>query len=84
MAHGPCRAGNGGVNGSAVLGKGGNIHIADAFAGQGQGLRIGVAHDGIFIQAGNEGHLYAAVHQLPVGLVGDDIDGVAVLDTLAL
>ena len=84
MAAGPGRPGDGVVHRLVVLHKVRHADIADALAGQGQGLGIGVAHDGIFIQAGNEGNLYAAVHQLPVGLIGNDIDGVAVLDTLAL
>ena len=33
---------------------------------------------------GDEGNLHAAIHQLTVGLVGDDVDGVAVLGALAL
>ena len=79
MAHDPGRAGNGGVQGLPVLGKAGHIHIADALTGQGEGLGIGIADHCVFVQAGNEGHGDAAVDQLPVRFIGNDVDGMAVL-----
>ena len=84
MAAGPGRPGDGVVHRLVVLHKVRHADIADALAGQGQGLGIGVAHDGIAVHRGDEGHLHAAVYQLPVRLVGDDVDGVAVLRPLAL
>ena len=46
-----------------------------------QALGIGVAHHRIPVNAGEEGHLHP-VGQLPVGLVGEDVDGMAVLPLL--
>ena len=83
MANGSGGTGDGGVNGSAVLGKGGNIDIADALTGEGQRLGVRIADNGIFIQIGDKGDLYTTVDQLTVGLIGDDVDGVAVLTALA-
>ena len=56
----------------------GDHDIADALAGQAQRLRPGVAHDGVPVDVGDERHLDAVVHQLPVGLVRDYVDGMAV------
>ena len=84
MAHDAGGAGDGGIHRVAVVCEAGDVHIADTLAGQGQGLGVGIAHDGVLVQAGDEGHLHAAVHQLTVRLVSDDVDGMAVLGALAL
>ena len=70
-------AGHGGIQGLSVGSAGGNIDIADPLPGQGQGLGVGIADNGIPVDGGNEGNLHP-VGQLPVGLIGDKIDGVAI------
>ena len=75
--------GNGGVQSIVVGAFLGNIDIADALAGEAQALAPGVADDGVVIDAGDPGGGDAAVDQLPVGLVGDDVDGLAELLALA-
>ena len=57
-------------------------HVAQTVAGDGEGLAVGIADDGIGIDVGHIGHLDIAVYQLAVGLVGDNVDGVAVLCAL--
>ncbi len=52
--------------------------VADALAGQGQGLGPGIIDDGVLIIGGGEHLLRIAVNQFPVGLVGDHVDGVPV------
>ena len=74
MTAGPGGARHGGVDHGAVSGRAGDIHIANSFTGQGQGLRIRVADDGVPVDGGQEGHFHA-VSQLPVRLVGDQVDG---------
>ena len=81
MAAGPGGAGYGGVDLFTVGAAAGHIYIADAFAGQRQGLGVGVADDGVRVDGGQEGHLHA-VSQLPVGLVGDQVDRVPKLGRL--
>ena len=53
-------------------------HVADALAGQGQGFAVGVAHQGVIVQIGQIGRFFPVEHQLPVGLVRDEVDGTAV------
>ena len=84
VTHDTGGTGNSGVHRGTVVGKARDVHIADALAGQGQGLGVGVADDGVAVQAGDKGHGDIAVHQLAVGLVGDNIDRVAVFGALAL
>ena len=59
-----------------------HTYIADTLTGQGQGLGVGVADDGVGVDGGDKGHLYTVVHQLPVRLVSDDVNGMAVLRAL--
>ena len=84
MAHDAGGAGDGGIHRVAVVCEAGDVHIADTLAGQGQGLGVGIADDGVLVQAGDEGDLHAAVDQLTVGLIGNDVDGMAVFLALAL
>ena len=74
----PGSARNGGIQRLAVRGLLGHIHIADSFAGEGQGLGIGIADDSVPVNFRQERHL-DPIGQLPVRLVGDDVNGVAVL-----
>ena len=83
MACTPGSTGNGSIESAAVGSAIGHIHIADPFAGEGQGFGIGVAHHRIRINMRNPGSS-AAVSQLPVGLIGDDVDGMAKLLCLFL
>ena len=55
MAQAPGRTGDGGVDGTAVGGLLGDVDVADALAGEAQGLGVGVADDGVVIQLGQEG-----------------------------
>ena len=55
MTAGPGGACHSGVDHGAVGGLAGDIHIADSFAGQGQGLGIRVADDGVRVDGGQEG-----------------------------
>lgn len=43
-----------------------------------EGLAERIAVDGVLVDGGDERHLFAVVGQLAVGLVGDDVDAVAV------
>ena len=61
-----------------------HVHIAHPLSGEAQALGPGVADDGVVIDAGDPGGDGIAVDQLPVGLIGDDVDGLAVLRTLAV
>ena len=78
VAHGSGGSGYGGVEGLPVCGGLGHIDVADPFAGKRQGLGVGVADEGIPVDAGDEGYLHP-VGQLPIGLVGDQVDGVAIV-----
>ena len=51
--------------------------VADSLSGKGQGLGIGIADNGIGINGRHKGNLYA-VGQLPIGLIGDNVNGVVV------
>ncbi len=81
MAACPGGTGNGGVHRGGIGGLLGHINIADPFAGEGQGLGVGIADDGIGVDIGDEGS-GAAVGQLPVGLVRDDVNGMAIFCSL--
>ena len=81
MSAAPGRAGNGGVKLLALGAVAGHIHVADPFTGEGQGLGVGIADDGIVKNGGDPGHLHP-VGQLPVRLVGNDVNGVAVVHDL--
>ena len=74
----PGSARNGGIQRLAVRGLLGHIHIADSFAREGQGLGIGIADDGIPVNFRQERHL-DPIGQLPVRLVGDNVNGMTVL-----
>ena len=82
IAQGAAGSGHGGIDLLSVRDLSGHQHIAQALAGQGQGLGEGVAHDGVLVNMGHPGHLKALEHDLPIGLVRDEIDGVTVLLTL--
>ena len=79
IAQGPPRSGHRSVHLAGICRLSGDQHIAQPLAGEGEGLAEGVAHDGIPVQVGDPGGLEAGEHDLPVGLVGDEVDGVAVL-----
>ena len=53
-------------------------NVADALARQGEGLTEGVADNGILIVLRHIGRQAVAVDNLPVGLIGDEIDGMTV------
>ena len=57
---------------------------ADALARQGQGFAVAVAHKGIVIEIRQPRHAVSAEDDLTVGLVGNQVDGVAVLLLLAV
>ena len=79
IAQRPARPSHGGVDVVPLSRLLGHQHIAQPLAGQGQGLGEGVAHDGIAVDVGHPGGLHSGVDDLPVRLVGDEVDGVAVL-----
>ena len=83
VAQPPGRSGHGGVDPLAVLRLVRDADVADALSRQGEGFGVGVADDGAGVDVGDEGGLRAVVAQLPVGLVRQDVDGVAVLLGLA-
>ena len=56
--------------------------VADALAGEGEGFRPGVADNHVLHAVRHPGHLDPVVGELAVGLVGDDVDGGAVLAAL--
>ena len=84
MAHYPGGPGNGRVKLPGVPGKAGHIDIAYTLARQGEGLGVRIADDGVFIYAGDEGHFHSVIDQFPIGLIGDDVYGMAVLCSLTL
>ena len=71
-------------DGQGLLRLGVHRQIANALPRQGQGLGEGVAGDGVVIEPGGVGLLCPGEQQLPIGLVGDEIDGVAELALLLL
>ena len=75
MAAGAAGPGDGGKDRLTVCCSFGDIDVPDALARQAQRLGPGVADDGVFIDRRDKRDLDAAVDQLPVGLVGDEIDG---------
>ena len=84
IAQGAACSGDGGVDQVEVLHRPGNQHVADALTGQGEGLTIGITNQGVGIIGGDPGQGFVGVADLPVGLVGNQIDGVAVLSGLIL
>ena len=66
------------VNGISVRHLLGDQHIAQPLAREGKGLGKGVADDGVLVDLRYPGDLHAVEGNLPVRLVGDQIDGVAV------
>ncbi len=82
MTQGAGRAGNGRIDRLAVLAAVRDADVADTLAGHGQNLGIGIADNGIGIDGRNIGGVQPVIGQLPVGLVGEDVDGMA--DLLAL
>ena len=79
MAQGPGRAGadvhHVFIGGAAAA----DGQVAHPLAGDGQGLGVGVADQGIVVEVHQVGDLHAVVGQLPVGLVGEQEDGMAEL-----
>ena len=65
-----------------IIAAGGDAEIADALAGKGEALGPGVGDDGIVPEPGQPADLGPLVGQFPVGLVGDDVDRVAVFRLL--
>ena len=57
---------------------GGDQHIADPLPRQGEGLAVRVAHQGVVIEIRHPGQGSGLVDDLPIGLVGDQPDGMAV------
>ena len=57
----------------------GHIDIADALTGERQRLGVGIAHNGVLINGGNKGDFCAVVAQLPIRLIGDNVDGMTEL-----
>jgi len=83
MTAGTGSTGNGGINGVMIFHTGGNTDIADTVTGNGEGLGVGIADNGVGIDCGNEGNFDSVIDQLTIGLVGNQIDGVPNLCTLA-
>lgn len=70
---------DGGKDGLGIRHVVGHEDVSDTLARQAEGLGPGVADDGVLVDVGDKGNLNSIVDQLPVGFVGDDVDGVAVL-----
>ena len=84
MAAGAGSTGDGGEEQGAVSDGIGDAYIADTLARHGEGLGVGIAHDGVAVDAWDKGHDGVIVHELAVRLVGDYIDRVAKLRAPAL
>ena len=84
MAAGAGCPGDGGEEQGAVGDGIGDADIADALARHGEGLGVGIAHDGVAVYAWDKGHYGVIVHKLAVRLIGDYIDRVAKLRAPAL
>ena len=79
MAQGPGRAGayvHHVLVGGAAAADG---QVAHPLAGDGQGLGVGVADQGVVVEVHEIGNLHAVVAELPVGLVGEQEDRMAEL-----
>ena len=68
IAQGPACPAHGGVDQVKVLCRPGHQHIADPLPGQGEGLAVGITHQGIGIIGGDPGQGLRLVDGLPVGL----------------
>ena len=66
-------------NVGAVGNAGRHHYIAQTLAGQRQALGVGVAHDSVVIDIRHKGHAHAAVNELAVRLVGDEVNAPALL-----
>ena len=60
----------------------GDADVADTLAGHGQRLGVRIADDGIAVDAGDIRDFGIVIDQLTIGLVGNDVDRVAVLGLL--
>ena len=61
-----------------------NRHIADPLSGDRQGLAEGIAGNGVFVILCHIGGVHPVKHNLPVGLVGNQVDFMAVRFLLLL
>ncbi len=77
IAQGPGSAGDGSVDILRVVKIGGYQDIADPLAGYGEGLAVGITDQGVPVELGDEGGFPALIDQFPVGLVRDQVEGMA-------
>ena len=84
MAEGAGCTGDGGVQLGTVRHAVGDADVADTLAGHGQRLGVRIADDSIAVDAGDIRDFGIVIDQLAIGLVGNDIDRVAVFRALAL
>lgn len=82
MPNGPGGSGDGGKDLIAVLRLVGDTDVANALTRQGQGFGVGITDDGVPVKRGDEGNLVSVIDQLPVGFVGNDVNGMAILSGL--
>ena len=78
MAVGSGGTGNGSIDSPAVCSLSGHIKIDNPYTVQGKRLDVGDAEKGILIDGGHEGNPYA-IGQFPIGLVGNNVNGMVVL-----
>ena len=79
IAQRPSCPGNGGVDPFTVLHLTGDINVADALAGEGEGFGPAVNHQRVAVELGDVRYFHPRKGDLPVGLVADEVDGVSVL-----